>query len=214
MRKYAIRFFYLVLGLFLFALGIVFTLKANIGYAPWDVLHVGISKKTGISIGFVSILVGLIILVITWLLGEKTGLGTVFNMILVGLFLDAILAVNVIPLSQNLITSIPMLVLGLFIISLGSYFYIKSAFGAGPRDSLMVAFTRITKFPIGVCRAAVELFALLGGWALGGMVGLGTVISVFAIGFCVQITFKLLRFDATKVKHETLEETVKSLMGK
>jgi uncharacterized membrane protein YczE len=214
MREFVIRLLNLTAGLFLYALGIVFTLKANIGYAPWDVLHVGISKIAGISIGTVSILVGLVIVIIVRIMREKIGIGTLANMLLIGLFLDAILALNVIPLSPNLIISIIMLVSGLFIISMGSYFYIKSAFSAGPRDSLMVALTRKTGFAIGLCRAVVELLALLGGWVLGGMVGLGTVISVFTIGFCVQITFKLFRFDATKVKHETLEETLRLLMGK
>jgi uncharacterized membrane protein YczE len=104
-----------------------------------------------------------------------------------------------------------MLIAGLFILSLGSYFYMRSALGAGPRDSLMVALTRITKLPIGICRGLIELSVTLIGWALGGMVGAGTVISAIAIGSCVQITFKVFRFNAAEVKHESLGETYRFL---
>ena len=207
MKQYIIRFVTLLIGIFLFALGIVLTLRANIGYAPWDVLHAGLSQKTGLSFGWISILVGLLLIVIVLILGEKIGLGTLANMVLVGLFIDAIIALNIIPLPTRLPFSILMLIGGLFVVSLGSYFYIKSAFCAGPRDSLMVAVARKTRLPIGLCRSLVELLVLVGGWLLGGMVGVGTVISVIAIGFCVQITFGLLRFDATKVTHETFVDT-------
>lgn len=207
MRQFYIRLLRLIWGLFLYALGIVVTMNAHIGYAPWEVFHVGIAKTTGISIGTASIITGVIIGIIGVLLGEKLGLGTILNMILIGVFLDIILGFNIIPVASNLISGIIMLIIGLFIIALASYFYIGSAFGAGPRDSLMVALTRKTRLPIGICRGTIELFAVIAGWKLGGMVGIGTVIATFVIGFCVQTTFKLLKFDATEVKHETLDYT-------
>lgn len=208
-KQYYIRLMRLIWGLFLYALGIVFTLNAHIGYAPWEVFHVGLAKTIGISIGTASILIGVIIGVITLLLGEKLGLGTILNMVLIGVFLDMILGLNIIPVSNNFIFGIIMLISGLFIIALGSYFYIGSAFGAGPRDSLMVALTRKTELPVGVCRGTIEILAVLVGWRLGGMIGIGTIISAFAIGFCVQTTFKLLKFDTTAINHETLGRTYK-----
>ena len=195
----------MILGLFIFGLGIVLTIKANIGYAPWDVFHAGLAAKTGISFGVISIIVGLIIVVIVTLLGEKFGLGTIFNTILIGLFIDLIMPF--IPKAENPVIGGFMLIAGLFIISVGSYFYIKSGFGVGPRDNLMVVFTRKTKWPVGICRFLIELLVTVIGWLLGGMVGAGTVISVITIGFCIQIVFKLFRFDVTAVKHETLAET-------
>lgn len=131
-------------------------------------------------------------------------------MVVVGVLLDVILGLRVLPVADNLLLGIGMLVMGLFIIALASYFYIGSAFGAGPRDSLMVALAKKTGLPIGVCRGAIELAALLCGWWLGGMVGVGTIISAFLTGFCVEITFKLLRFDITQVQHQTLSGTYKS----
>lgn len=211
MKLFYNRLLRLILGLFLYSLGIVVTMNAHIGYAPWDVFHVGLAKTIGMSIGTVSIIAGVIIGIITILLGEKLGLGTILNMVLIGVFLDVLIAFSIIPIASNFITGILMMIAGLFIIALASYFYIGSAFGAGPRDSLMVVLTRKTGLPVGVCRGTIELLAVFIGWKLGGMVGVGTIMSAFVIGFCVQVTFKLLKFDATQVKHETLDGTFKML---
>jgi uncharacterized membrane protein YczE len=214
MLHFSSRILRLLLGLLLYSLGIVITMKANIGYAPWDVFHVGASNVIGLSIGITSILAGIIIGIITILLGEKLGLGTILNMLLIGIFLDIIMALNIIPKSSNFIVGLIMLIAGLFIIATASYFYISSGFGAGPRDSLMVALTRITGFPVGLCRGSIELLAVLIGWQLGGMLGIGTLLSAFLIGFCVQITFKMLHFQVTSVKHETLDQTLHFLFSR
>ncbi|MEL7556289.1 MAG: hypothetical protein AAGU26_08925 [bacterium] len=207
MGKIALRFSKLILGLFLYALGIVLTIQANIGYGPWEVFHVGLSAATGLSIGGASIIVGLIIVVITVLMGERIGIGTLLNMLLIGFFLDLLLAIGLIPRIENTLVGIIVLIIGLYVISLGSFFYIGSGFGAGPRDSLMVALTRKLRWPIGLIRSLIELTATIFGWMLGGMVGIGTLISGFAIGFCVHSSFKLLKFDPTKIHHSTLNES-------
>lgn len=213
MKQFCTRLMRLIFGLFLYAVGIVVTINAHIGYAPWDVFHVGFAKKAGISIGAASIITGVVIVIITALLSEKFGLGTILNMVLIGVFLDILLILKIIPVADSLVVGLVMLIVGLYITALATYFYIGSAFGAGPRDSLMVALTRKTGLPIGVCRGTIELAAVLVGWKLGGMVGIGTVISAFAIGFCIQTTFALLKFDATEINHETLDQTYQMLFG-
>ena len=214
MKHFIVRICRMTFGLFLYALGIVATIKANIGYAPWDVFHVGLANTFGFSIGLSSIMVGLVIVIILILLKEKIGLGTISNMILVGLFIDLILFINLIPTPNSLVLSILMLIAGLFSISIGSYYYMGTAFGSGPRDSLMVVLKKKTKIPVGICRSIIELFATISGWLLGGMVGIGTVISVIGIGFCIQITFKILRFDVASIKHESLADTFKKIISK
>ena len=174
----------------------------------------GLAQRTGISIGTASILVGVVIVGIVLILGEKIGLGTLLNMVLIGVFIDLIFLSNIIPKQETLAFGLLMLTAGLFIISVGSFFYIKAAFGAGPRDSLMVTLNRKTKLPIGVCRSAIELSVTIIGWFLGGMVGIGTVVSVIAIGFCIQLTFALLRFIPSAVQHETLRQTYINLFKK
>jgi uncharacterized membrane protein YczE len=211
MKIFAIRFINLMFGLFLYALGIVVTIRANIGYAPWDAFHAGLSLKAGFSFGTASIIVGVFIEALVMVLGEEVGIGSILNMILIGIFTDLILFTGILPLSQNYATGIAMLLIGLFILAIGTYFYIKSGFGAGPRDSLMVVLNRKTKIPIGVCRIIVEVTVTIAGWALGGMVGIGTVISAVAVGFFVQLTFAVLKFKPVSVQHETLRQTYENL---
>lgn len=213
MKDLFFRLARLVWGLFLFALGIAVTLNAQIGYAPWDVFHVGVANTVGISIGTASVTVGVVIIIITMFLREKVGLGSLANMVLVGVFLDVILALKILPVANNLFLGIGMLVVGLLIIALASYHYIGSGFGAGPRDSLMVGLTKKTGLSISLCRGAIELGALLCGWWLGGMVGVGTVISALLTGPIIELTFRLLKFDVTQVQHETLGETYRAFLG-
>jgi uncharacterized membrane protein YczE len=205
------RLFRLMLGLFLYALGITLTIKANIGFAPWDVFHVGLADTINVTIGIASIYAAFGIIAITLIMGEKLGLGTVLNMFAIGLFIDLIMYLNLVPVGGNFIISLIMLLTGLLIIAIASYYYIGSGFGAGPRDSLMVGLNRKTKLPIGLCRGIIEFLAVIVGWRLGGQVGIGTIIAALAIGPIVQYTFKLLNFDTTKIEHETLTKTWRAL---
>ena len=207
MKLFFIRLLNMVIGILLYALGIIIAIKANVGYAPWEIFHVGLAQTTGLSLGIITIIVGFAILVLVTVFGEKLGLGTVASILLIGLFIDVILIIDFIPTADNMIIGIAMLLAGLYLIALATYFYIKSAFGAGPRDNLMVVMTRKIKLPVGVCRCIVEFAAALIGWLLGGMVGVGTAISVVAIGFFVQLTFRMFKFDVTAVRHESLKDT-------
>ena len=207
MKNFLIRFISLIWGLFLFAVGIVLTMKANIGFAPWDVLHSGLSERTGISFGTVSILIGLLICVLVVLLGEKLGLGTLLNMVLIGSFIDILLKMDVVATAQGFLPGLFVILLGLFVIAFGSYFYIKAGFGAGPRDYLMIVLRRRTKLSVGVSRGLVEGSAVLLGWLLGGPVGGGTVLAAFGISVCIQLVFTWMKFEPAAIEHETLTMT-------
>ena len=211
LKKIFIRILNMLLGLVLYAFGITLTLKANIGYSPWEVFHVGLADTIRLSFGITTIIVGIVIIIIVTALGEQLGWGTFASMIITGMLVDVFLALDIIPLLNNTVIGIVMLLAGMFIIAIGSYFYMKSAFGVGPRDNLMVVLTRRTKIPVGICRIIVEVSITFVGWLMGGMVGIGTIISGFAIGAFVQIVFKTLKFDVTAIKHETIKETLKQL---
>lgn len=211
MRSYLIRFGDLIIGTILFSVGIVFTMKSNLGYAPWEVFHQGLGESIGLSIGNASILTSLVICIIVVIMGEKLGLGTVLNMFLMGIFIDGLLALDFIPQMKGFLSGILEITIGFFIIAFGSYFYIRSGFGAGPRDSLMVVLERKSKLSVGLCRIILESSAVLIGWILGGPVGIGTVLAAFGIGLCVQIVFTLMKFKATDVKHETFDITYRNI---
>lgn len=211
MKKMIIRFAKLIIGTAIFTLGVVITMKANLGYAPWEAFHAGIAKATGMTIGNISILVSLLICLVVVMLKETFGLGAIINLFLVGVLIDLFLPLNFIPQADGYVPRIVILIIGLFITALGTYIYISAEFGVGPRDSLMVAIKRKTRFSIGLCRGLVEATAVWIGWILGGPVGLGTVMSALGISFCIQIIFTIMRFEATAIQHQSVQETIRYL---
>jgi uncharacterized protein len=185
----------LVVGLFLFALAIVCQLESKLGLSPWDVLHQGIAEHTPLSFGAASIVVGLVVLALAWALGARIGVGTVANAVLVGLFIQALTAIpSVDALSEDsLAVRIVLLAVAMPIFGIASALYIGAWFGAGPRDSLMVVVGARTHLRLGIVRAGLELLALAAGFALGGTVGVGTVVFAASIGPALEAGFWLLR---------------------
>ena len=201
----ALRVTRLFWGLFLYALGIVLTIRANVGLSPWDVFHQGLTLHLNVSMGTANILVALVIVIATVWMKEHVGFGTLSNMCSIGLFMD--LLMNLIPEMQSFFPGVAMMIGGLFVIALASFFYIGAGYGAGPRDFLMVILIKRTGKPVGFCRGAVEGSALLFGWLLGGYAGIGTLISAFGVSLAVQLVFTLLRFDVKKIHQESFRES-------
>jgi uncharacterized membrane protein YczE len=161
--------------------------RARLGLGPWEVLHQGISNRTGVPIGTVGIAVGALVL-LGWLpLRQRLGIGTISNVVLIGVTIDVLLANTDDP--TNLAVRIACLVAGIVLFGVGSGLYIGAGLGAGPRDGLMTGIAgRNAKRSIRTIRTAIELSALAGGWLLGGNVGVGTVLFAFAIGPLVQLS--------------------------
>ena len=209
MKDFIKRVIRLFTGLMLFAIGIVMTINANLGLSPWDVFHKGISNTAGITMGQASIGVGVTLVVIDSLLGEKLGWGTLCNMFFVGLFMDFLMQNKLIPMFDNVIFCIALMLGGMFVIGVASYFYIGAGLGSGPRDGLMVALTKRTGKSVRLIRNTIELIALLLGYLMGGFVGVGTLVMALSIGYFVQFAFKLFKFDVKSVKHRFIEEDVR-----
>nr|WP_312576910.1 hypothetical protein [Sedimentibacter sp.] len=212
MNEFIVRISKLIFGLFIYSLGLVLSINANIGLAPWDAFSIGVSLVSGISYGKVSIITGIFILfIVVIFLKEKIGLGTILNTILIGAFVDMLQSLNVIPYMTNFFLGILMLLTGQLVVSIASYFYISTGLGCGPRDSLMVGLSKkFSNVPIGAIRGGIEGTVLIIGWILGAKVGLGTVIAVFGMGFIIQTTFKLFHFDVKSVIHESILQTIVS----
>ena len=187
------RLAWLVVGLFLFSCGIVFFLASRLGLPPWDVLHQGIAKHTPLSFGAANEVVGLIVLVLAWSLGARIGVGTAANALLIGLFVVLLqpLVTTRAVLGLDLAGRIALLAVGLVLFGVGSALYIGAALGAGPRDSLMLVGAHRTGFRLGWVRALIESTVLLAGFALGGHVGVGTVVFAALIGPAVETSFWL-----------------------
>jgi uncharacterized membrane protein YczE len=176
-------------GLVLFGVGIALMVRADLGLAPWDVLHQGLADRTGLAIGTVTILVGALVLLLWIPLRQRPGLGTLLNVLLVGLSLNASLLV--LPDVEPMAARVAFLAAGLLAIAVGSGFYIGAGLGPGPRDGLMVGLSR-RGWSVRLARTGVELAALAAGWLLGGTVGVGTVVEAVAIGPMVQVALRVL----------------------
>jgi uncharacterized membrane protein YczE len=190
-----VRLLWLLVGLFLFALAIVLQLESRLGLSPWDTLHQGIAKHTPLTFGTASIAVGVVVLVTAWLLGARIGIGTAANAVLIGAFIDALTAIGPVDRlsDRGLGVRIGLLAAAMALIGVASALYLGAWLGAGPRDSLMVVGGERTGARLGVVRAVLELGALAGGWALGGTVGVGTVVFALGVGPALEAGFWLLR---------------------
>lgn len=211
MNKIVKRVAKLFLGLFLYALGIVMTINANLGLAPWEVFHQGLSNNIGITMGQASIYVGIVFVVLDSLFGERLGWGTLCNMVFIGMFLDILMLNHLVPTFQSIVPSFIMMLLGMFTIGIASYFYISAGLGSGPRDGLMVALTKKTTKSVRFLRNCIEFSVLAIGYVLGGSVGIGTVIMALSAGYFVQFAFKLFKFNIKETKHRFIDEDIKYL---
>jgi len=202
-------------GLILFGCGVYLAIQANIGAAPWDVFHIGLSKTFGILYGSASIIVSLSIVLLDILLKEKIGLGTVFDAIVVGKTVDFLNYLNLVSTEHTLPVSFLLLFAGFFLEGFSQYLYMKAALSCGPRDAFQVALGRkMPKIPIGAVNVIILLFALAAGWLLGGPVGIGTLIAPFGIGLMQQLAFNMMKFDPKSVEHQGLKQSIKVLFGK
>lgn len=214
MKKIVLRILRLFLGCLVGAIGTVMTFNANLGLGPWDVLSHGISKIGDVSRGKAHIAIGSMLLVSNGVLGERLGWGTIVSMVLTGIFMDFFMESNLIPIFSGFYLRILMLLIGLFIIGIGTYLYIGVGLGAGPRDGLMVALTRKTHKSVCLIRGIIEITAMAIGYFLGGFVGIGTIITALTIGCFVQLAFKLFKFDVKKVKSRFIDDDIRALKRK
>ncbi len=196
-------------GLVLFGLAIVFMLESRLGLPPWDVLHFGIARHTPLSLGVSGIVVGSILVAVTWLAGSPPGFGTIANTIVIGVSIDVLRSVDAIDsLSESVLgIRIALLAAGVLLFGVGSAFYIGAEMGAGPRDSLMMVLSRWTGQRIGLVRAAMEITVLISGLALGGIAGIGTLTLAILVGPVVELAFwSLVKLRlATPGRRDSLE---------
>lgn len=204
----------LVIGLLLYSVGIVCTVNAHLGLSPWDVFHQGLGNQIGMTMGQASIIVGLVIVFINFFFKEKVGIGTILNMFLIGWFLDYIMINNLMPEPQTMVFKLLMLATGMFIIGLASYLYLGAGLGAGPRDGVMVALHKKTGKSVRFVRNSIEITVFIAGYFLGGTVGFGTVILSVTQGYVIQFIFKIFKFNIKTVKHQYIDEDIKSLLKK
>ena len=178
-------FFFLCFGLSLFGLGEGLLIVSFTGASPWSVLAQGISLNVNLSIGTITLLISIVVLLLWIPLRQKPGMGTILNALIIAIMID--LCIKYVPTPSNYIYQLILAVISVIMVGIGGGIYLISNLGAGPRDGLMIGLQKITNFPIAVVRATLEISVVSIGWYLGGTVGVGTLLFAFGIGPCVAL---------------------------
>ena len=183
-------FFFLCFGLTLFGLGEGLLIVSFTGASPWSVLAQGISLNINLSIGTITLLISVAVLVLWIPLRLKPGMGTIFNALIIAFMID--LCIRFVPTPSNYTNQLLLAVLSVLAVGIGAGIYLISNLGAGPRDGLMIGLQKLTKLPIAVVRGTLEISVVSIGWYLGGTVGIGTLLFAFGIGPCVALGLYLV----------------------
>ena len=183
-------FFFLCFGLMLFGLGEGLLIVSFTGASPWSVLAQGISLNVNLTIGTITLLISIAVLILWIPLGLKPGMGTIFNALIIALMID--LCIKFVPTPSNYIHQIILAIISVITVGIGGGIYLVSNLGAGPRDGLMIGLQKISNLPIAVVRGTLEISVVSVGWYLGGTVGLGTLLFAFGIGPCVALGLYLV----------------------
>ncbi|UUU20620.1 membrane protein YczE [Streptomyces sp. DSM 40750] len=188
-RRLGRRLTQLYTGLALYGASSALLVEAGLGLEPWGVLHQGLAELTGLTIGVVSIVVGAVVLLLWIPLRQRPGLGTVSNVFVIGIAMDATLAS--VPEAHTMAVRIPLLIAGIVLNGVATGLYIAARFGPGPRDGLMTGLHRRTGHSVRLMRTAVEVAVLATGFALGGTVGVGTLLYALSIGPLAQLFLRV-----------------------
>ena len=194
-------------GLVLFGAGLWLGLVAELGVGPWDVLTGGLSQQLGTPFGRTAIAISVVVLLIGLAAGVRPGVGTLLNVVVIGAVVDLLLATGWLDGLGDEAVAVRLVatLLGIASVAVGSALYLGAHLGPGPRDGLMVALHARTGWRVGTCRALLECTVLVLGVALGGPVGVGTVLFALGIGAAVQVAFTVLHQTPAASSPEAVE---------
>lgn len=204
-----IRLTFFLIGLILFSLGISMTINMQyLGLQPWDILNVALYQKFGLSVGTWSIIVGMILVTISWFLDRTyVRIGTFLNIIIIGSFVDFFLWLDFLPKASHTWTDVVVMISGAALIGFAGGMYNSGGIGAGPRDGFMLSLSDKLNVSISKVRITIEILVVLIGLALGGPVFIFTFILTFVQspifqysyhGFRKLISYIEFRYDTKK----------------
>jgi len=182
--------FFCCFGLVLFGLGEGLLIVSFTGASPWSVLAQGLSLNVNLSIGMLTFLISVTVLILWIPLGQKPGMATILNALIIALMID--FCIKYFPTPSNYFNQLILAVISVITVGIGGGIYLVANLGAGPRDGLMVGLQKLTNFPIAAVRATLEISVVSVGWYLGGTVGIGTILFAFGIGPCVALGLHLV----------------------
>ena len=199
-RELAVRVVLLLAGLCVAHLGVTLFLQSDLGSDPFNVFVQGLFRGipwpafAAMTHGRTHLLVSLVILLVLLAVDRSyVGIGTVLCMALGGPIIDVftLLLSPVINGALPLPVRLGLLAAGCVILAFGMTIVIRSQAGTGPNDLVAVVLSDKWRKPFGPVRIGVDLTFALVGLALGGVVGLGTVICAFLVGPAAQLFFPI-----------------------
>lgn len=212
--KYFLGMCRVIIGCSFCALGTVFILRGDLGLNPWTILNQGISIQTGLTLGQAGQLFSFSVLIVCLFFKVIPGIGTCINMYTYGAFLDFYQGVVKFGVPESLFARIGLFLLGTAVFSFGTYFYLSSCLGAGPKDGLMVILIKHTPLDVAVARMILEAAAVIIGILLGGSFGIGSLFSVMLNGPLYRTWCRLFHFDTKTAHQENVVESICKLQGK
>ena len=182
--------FFCCFGLILFGLGEGLLIVSYTGASPWSVLAQGISLNVNLSIGIITFIISISVLILWIPLNQKPGIATILNALIIAIMID--FCIKYVPTPSNYYYQLILAIVSVITVGVGGGIYLVSNLGAGPRDGLMVGLQNKTNLPIALVRAILEITVVSIGWYLGGTVGIGTLLFAFGIGPCVALGLYLV----------------------
>ena len=182
--------FFCCFGLMLFGLGEGLLIVSFTGASPWSILAQGISLNVNLSVGMITFLISVFVLILWIPLGQKPGMATLLNALIIALMID--FCIKYVPTPSNYYNQLILAIVSVITVGIGGGIYLVSNLGAGPRDGLMIGLQKKTNLPIAAVRATLEITVVSVGWYLGGVVGIGTLLFAFGIGPCVALGLYLV----------------------
>jgi len=188
------RLLQLYAGLTLYGASASLIILSGLGNDPWDVLHQGLSRLTGIGTGIWVCLAGALVMLLWIPLRQRPGLGTLSNVVVIGLVLELCLAL--IEPARDPAARWTLLLSGVLLNGVATGLYIGARFGPGPRDGLMTGLAE-RGMSLRAVRTGIELTVLAGGIALGGTAGIGTLLYALSIGPLAHVFVPAFRIATT-----------------
>jgi uncharacterized membrane protein YczE len=191
-RTFLPRFLLLNLGLALYGFALALAYRADLGLHSWGILQTSLTHYLPFTYGQMTILIGALLIAVSWIARIPPGIGTLCNMAFIGIWLD--LCTRWLPPTHQPIMRVGLLAASLLVLGTASALYLKAGFGAGPRDSFMLAVMRWTGWRVRTARGVIEISVFIIGALLNhSEVGIGTVVLTFAIGPVVDSALRLFR---------------------
>ena len=183
------------LGMSIIQFGVALFLRMNIGSDPFTVFTQGLANTLNnlgmnVTTGTANRIILVVLFSIILLLNKNhIKIGTIICVIGVGPIIDlGVRVVSVLPVeSYSYLLKMFLIALGCFIIAIGFSILSATKVGVAPNDIIPFIIKERINCEYRWIRICMDAFLLIGGFMLGGTVGVGTIIAMATTGPFIQL---------------------------